>query len=347
MISISVIVPVYNVEPYISRCINSIIEQDNSQALLECLVIDDCSQDQSIRIVRSIVDKYKGDILFKIISHSENKGLSVARNSGIEAASGDYILFVDSDDWLPRDSIYRFVKVLQDYPDIDMISGNSFRVVENRPLPMDFNGIRKWDNYELRKSLVTHKNITHSAWNKLIKYSVIAKYRFPEGVIFEDIYWSYFVFQDVKQAVILPDVTYIYENGHQNSIINTAKTKQKSALHLKSINIIGNSIMDGLYQDLYSDSIIFLLRPFVVAFRLKYQYKINNDESRQLQKLRKRVILQSARDGRWFLAFFSFILLYIYPTQLFNIKWVRHHYDKIEITGRKTACFFERFHNKH
>ena len=98
MISISVIVPVYNVEPYISRCINSIIEQDNGQALLECLVIDDCSPDQSIRIVRSIVDQYKGDILFKIISHSENKGLSVARNSGIEAASGDYITFVDPDD---------------------------------------------------------------------------------------------------------------------------------------------------------------------------------------------------------------------------------------------------------
>ena len=97
MINISIIVPVYNVEQYISRCIRSIIDQDNSHAIIECLFVDDCSPDNSIQIVRSIVDQYNGNIYFKILIHTENKGLSVARNTGIEAAKGDYILFVDPD----------------------------------------------------------------------------------------------------------------------------------------------------------------------------------------------------------------------------------------------------------
>lgn len=342
MISISIVIPVYNVEQYISRCVRSIIDQDNCHAILECIVVDDCSPDNSIQIVRSIVDQYNGSILFAILTHTENKGLSVARNTGIEAAKGDYILFVDSDDWLPKDSISCFLKVLQDYPDVDMISGNSFRVVEKRALPMVSNKIRILDNYQLRKSLMNHKDITHSAWNKLIKASIVAKYRFQEGVIFEDIYWSYLIFQDIKQAVIISDVTYVYDNNHPTSIINTASTKQKSSLHIKSISIIGNSVLNILYQDLYIDSIFFLLRPLVVAFRLLYEYRIDNYDGRQLKRLRKRIIRQSANDGRWLLSFFVFVLLYLSSTVVFNIKWIRRHYDKIEAVGRHMVCFFDK-----
>lgn len=343
MISISIIIPVYNVEKYISRCIRSIIYQDNSQIQLECIVVDDCSSDNSIQIVRSIVGQYNGSIVFKIISHAENKGLSVARNTGIEAARCDYILFVDSDDWLPKDSLSRFLKILRDYSNIDMISGNSFRVVENKSLPMDVNEIRCINNYQLRKSLVNHKDITHSAWNKLIKASIIKKYRFIDGVIYEDIYWSYLIFQDVRQTVIIPDVTYVYENNHQTSITNTAKTKQNASLHIKSISIIGNSVLDILYQDLYIESVFFLLRPIVIASRLQYEYKINSNDGCQLKNLRKRIILQSARDGRWFLSFFVSVLFYLSSSAIFNIKWVRRHYDTIEAVGRYMVCFFDRF----
>lgn len=342
MISISIIIPVYNVEQYISRCVRSIIDQDNSLAIIECLFVDDCSPDNSIQIVRSIVDQYNGNISFKILTHTENKGLSVARNTGIEAAKGDYILFVDSDDWLPKDSISCFFKILQDYPGVDMISGNSFRVVENISFPMVCNKIRSVDNYQLRKSLVNHKDITHSAWNKLIKASIVAKYRFLEGVIFEDVCWSYLIFQDIKQAVIIPNVTYVYENNHQTSIINTARTRQNAPLHIKSIYLIGNSIIDILYQDLYIDSIFFLLRPLVVALRLQYEYRIDSYDGRQLKSLRKRIIRQSAKDGRWFLSFFVFVLLYLSSSAAFNMKWVRRHYDTIETVGRRIVYFFDR-----
>ena len=342
MISISVIIPIYNVEQYISRCVKSIIDQDNSHAILECLVVDDCSPDNSIQIVRSIVDQYNGNILFRILTHTENKGLSVARNTGIEAAKGDYILFVDADDWLPKDSISSFLKILQDFPSADMISGNSFRVMEKRALPVVSNEIRSLDNYQLRKSLINHKDITHSAWNKLIKTSIVAKYRFQEGVIFEDIYWSYLIFHDIKQAVIIPDITYVYENNHPTSIINTARTKQKAPLHIKSVSVIGNYILDILYQDLYIDSIFFLLRPLVVALRLQYEYRIDNYDGCQLKSLRKRIICQSAKDGRWSLSLFVFVLLYLSSSAAFNIKWVRRQYDTIEAVGRHIVCLFDR-----
>jgi glycosyltransferase involved in cell wall biosynthesis len=343
MISISIIIPIYNVEQYISRCVRSIIDQDNSHAIIECLFVDDCSSDNSIQIVHSIVDQYNGNISFRILTHTENKGLSVARNTGIEAAKGDYILFVDPDDWLPKDSISYFLRILKDYPSVDMISGNSFRVVEKRSLLMVSNEIRNLDNYQLRKSLINHKDITHSAWNKLIKASIVAKYRFQEGVIFEDIYWSYLIFKDIKQAIIIPDITYVYENNHPASIINTARTKHKAPLHIKSISVIGNSILDILYQDLYIDSIFFLLRPLVVALRLQYEYRIDSYDGRQLKSLRKRIIRQSAKDGRWFLSFFVFVLLYLASSSAFNMKWVRRHYDTIETVGRHIVCFFDRF----
>lgn len=342
MINISIIVPVYNVEQYISRCVRSIIDQDNGQAILECLVVDDCSPDNSLKIVHSIVDQYNGNISFILLTHKENRGLSAARNTGIEAATGDYILFVDSDDWLPKDSISCFLKILQDHPSVDMISGNSFRVMEKRAFPLFSNEIRSLDNYQLRKSLINHKDITHSAWNKLIKASIVAKYRFQEGVIFEDIYWSYLIFHDIKQGVIIPDITYVYENNHPASIINTARTKEQAPLHIKSISVIGNSILDILYQDLYIDSIFFLLRPLVVALRLQYEYKIDSSDDCQLKSLRKRIICQSAKDGRWFLSFFVFVLLYLSSSAAFNIKWVRRQYDTIEAVGRHIVCLFDR-----
>lgn len=94
---ISIIVPVYNVEQYLAECLESLVSQDMSD--YEIICIEDCSEDNSMSILKEYAQKYSN---IKIIRHTTNKGLSAARNSGIKAARGEYLQFVDSDDMLVK-----------------------------------------------------------------------------------------------------------------------------------------------------------------------------------------------------------------------------------------------------
>ena len=101
MMKISVIIPVFNVEPYISACIESVLGQDYPD--LEVIIVDDCTPDSSVEIARDIIGKHLRGACVRIISHDHNQGQSAARNTGIEAATGDYLYFLDGDDYLPHD----------------------------------------------------------------------------------------------------------------------------------------------------------------------------------------------------------------------------------------------------
>ena len=101
---VSVIVPVYNVEAYLDACLNSIIHQTYSN--LEIIIVEDCSTDRS----RQVLQNHLIDVRIKFIQHSENRGLSAARNTGIGYAKGDYIIFVDSDDLIDTRLIESCVK---------------------------------------------------------------------------------------------------------------------------------------------------------------------------------------------------------------------------------------------
>ena len=110
MIKVSIIIPIYKVEQYIEKCLNSVLEQSYDGVKIECILVDDCSPDKSMEIVHAIVGNYQGNISFVFLKHLENKGLSAARNTGLNAASGEYVMFVDSDDWLPNDSLRLLIK---------------------------------------------------------------------------------------------------------------------------------------------------------------------------------------------------------------------------------------------
>lgn len=127
-IKFSIIVPVYNVERYLSRCIESLINQTYSN--IEILLIDDGSSDQSPEICDEYSKKY-GNI---VVYHKKNGGLSDARNYGLERASGEYILFVDSDDYINKDSCQSFYSYLKEHDKhrIDIVSGNIVRLEESK-----------------------------------------------------------------------------------------------------------------------------------------------------------------------------------------------------------------------
>lgn len=120
MIKVSIIIPVYNVAPYVEECLRSVLEQDYLDK--EIIIVDDCGTDNSMDIVQGIVTRCKSEV--RILKHPYNCGLSKARNTGIKEAKGDYVFFMDSDDYLlGRDAITRFVGLAMKYPNAEIVFG--------------------------------------------------------------------------------------------------------------------------------------------------------------------------------------------------------------------------------
>lgn len=180
---ISVIVPVYNVESYVAECIESI--QNQTYMNLEIILVDDGSKDMS----GDICDQYAAyDERIKVI-HQENGGLSAARNTGIEAANGDYISFVDSDDYIGLTLFEDMLQLLKEY-DLDIIEFTAFRDKSGDIIEGCNDGQLEIYSKEDALRLAMHDCFV-AAWSKLYKRSAIGDVRFPVGRKFEDTATSY------------------------------------------------------------------------------------------------------------------------------------------------------------
>lgn len=119
---ISVIVPIYNVENYILECLQSVAAQTKTKNV-ECILVDDCGTDNSVKVAEQFISDYKGDISFALFHHSENKGLSAARNTGIKNARGKYLFFLDSDDTIKPYCLDELFALAEKYH-ADMVQGS-------------------------------------------------------------------------------------------------------------------------------------------------------------------------------------------------------------------------------
>lgn len=223
MKKISVIVPVYNVEKYLKRCIDSIIGQTYKN--LEIILIDDGSTDES----GCICDAYKEKYHNIYVIHKENGGLSSARNQGLDLANGDYVVFVDSDDWLPSDSInYLYSLVENDKSDFAM--GQFCRcgdVVDiNTDTKRIFNYV--YSSAEFLKKFFkigTQENVQY-ACAKIFKKELFATIRFPLGVIDEDVATMFNVILKSNTISYTSQIVYYYYLN-QNSITMSNFSRKK------------------------------------------------------------------------------------------------------------------------
>lgn len=211
--TISVIIPIYNVSAYIERCIQSVMNQTFSD--FECILVDDASPDDSVaKCVRTIAE-YKGDIRFKIIHHEYNRGLSAARNTGTDAATGEYILYVDSDDEITSDCIEKLMAPIIGDCSIEMVMGNAENIPDGFSLPEkpykrpeceDINGFEN-----VRDCFYNRQEISIYAWNKLFKKDFIHRFglSFMEGVLWEDVVWTFYLMKCLSHLYIITDVTYL------------------------------------------------------------------------------------------------------------------------------------------
>lgn len=217
---ISIIIPIYNVQNYIIDCLKSVIMQTYT-GKIECLLIDDCGTDNSIKISNNFISQYKGNISFHIIPHKRNRGLSASRNTGINAAKGKYIFFLDSDDWLYPTCIESLAKAIETEKDIDYAIGN-YNYDSNTifpPLRLE-TGVYKNNILEL----YTQEMFYMMAWNKLYKTDFIKKHSltFKEGLLHEDELWSFCCACHTHKIAVINKET-LYYRVREGSIQNNLK----------------------------------------------------------------------------------------------------------------------------
>lgn len=200
---ISVIVPVYRVEPYLRKCLNSITGQTYQD--LEIVLVDDGSPDSC----GAICDEYAArDSRIRVI-HKENGGLSSARNAGLDMATGIYICFVDSDDWIEADMCeYLFSGAKRN--EADIVVCGMFEELPAQQICRCWYQEESFDTEEGLAQLFRREKYSHSAWGKLYRRTLFADVRFPNGRNFEDIATTYRVFEKAKTVQLMPEAKYHY-----------------------------------------------------------------------------------------------------------------------------------------
>lgn len=214
---ISIILPIYNVAEYLPQCMESVLNQ--TYKYLEIILVDDGSKDCSGKLC----DEYaKKDSRIRVI-HKENGGLSDARNVGTAAATGNWIYYLDSDDWICLDAIEK-LHTFAIQNKCDIVQGGFFYAYpdhllkrkEEKPIVLDRNSAMK--------ELIINDRVKNFAWGKLYKTELIKDLLFPKGKYFEDCYWQHLVIDRVKRYGII-DTPLLYYRQRPDSISGTISNR--------------------------------------------------------------------------------------------------------------------------
>lgn len=211
---LSVIVPIYNVEKYLPQCIESIINQTYKN--LEIILVNDGSLDKCGEICDDYAEK---DFRIRVI-HKKNGGISSARNVGIDICNGEYIGFVDSDDYIELNMYEVLYKALLEH-NLDLIDCNVYRDKLNKVKGDKNNGtVEVFDGYTALLNSLRFNDFT-AAWNKLYTRAAIGDIRFPEGRKYEDSAVSYLILANTKRVGHINSTLYHYR-VNPNSITQTS-----------------------------------------------------------------------------------------------------------------------------
>jgi glycosyltransferase involved in cell wall biosynthesis len=339
MIKVSIIIPVYNAAKYIRRCISSVIDQENADCGIECIIVNDFSSDDSAAIIREMVAGYKGKIEFVICNHERNKGVSAARNTGMRNATGNYLFFIDSDDYISVDCLNTMVKYQNIYPNVDVILGSVFSRKYNRPF---FPSISKptlmADNSQVLLK-VFFAELHFHVWNRLIRRDLLVDNNlfFAEGYIYEDMPWTYKLYTVMSSILVLPDFTYVYENNEE-SIMNT--TNQKANYVVNSSCYVINYILDNIYYVIRSDCRIYCFGILLRTLEIIFKFSCSEDVKKIFSKVRKRLLKEAIFSGRP-LMFFFFLTSYKPLVYIYRLSSVRHNYHKITVVFSKVERWLD------
>lgn len=215
---VSVVVPVYNVKHYLKKCIDSILDQTYHS--LQIILVDDGSTDGCSQICDSYSKK---DIRIEVI-HQKNQGLSSARNTGLQNATGKYICFIDSDDWIHPEYIAYLKRAIEENnTEVSCCYYTRVFSVNQKEQPhLHYNSILLNHNEYIEQSLL-NRHLDNSFPNRLYKTELFQEIWFPAGKLYEDIIPQYLLNKKIDSAALVPEILYYY--NHTNISITRSNFK--------------------------------------------------------------------------------------------------------------------------
>ena len=247
-VKISIIIPVYQVSNYVERCLKSVIGQTFTD--FECIIVNDATLDDSIEKCERLIHDYNGPIRFQIIHHEHNQGLSAARNSGTKAAKGEYIYYLDSDDEITPDCIEKLASKAMEEDSIEMVQGSHVRINKGEKELFVSENMVIIGNDEVRNHFLNWRNINYCAWNKLLKKSFIVEngLYFREGIVSEELLWTFYLIKHLKKACLCKDITYHYKL-RPGSIVTGMSLVRKGECAVKVYDEILHNLTEGKERD--------------------------------------------------------------------------------------------------
>lgn len=292
---VSYILPIYNVEKYLSECVESILVQTYRD--FEILLVDDGSPDNC----PALCDEWaKKDSRIKAL-HKPNGGLSDARNYGLEHAQGDYVVFVDSDDfWVNKDCLQRLMNVVDAHPECDFIGFNcsyyySDSKTYNKWVAYDESLSKPTDKDTVLRSLVASGTFPMSACLKILKRKSLSEINlnFIKGLLSEDIPWFIDLLEGTKKCMFINDYIYAYRQGVVGSISNSFSVRNFNSI----LRIIDNEL-----QKLEGRTFNEKTKDYIKSF-LAYDLCICLGGLGQLEKSVRNEYYEKLKPYKWLLKF--------------------------------------------
>ena len=254
--SISVIVPIYNVEAFIERCLRSIMNQTFTEGV-ECILVNDCTPDNSLRIAEQLIEEYtnnthrddanRNSIQFRIISHERNLGIAATRNTGLKAAKGTYIQFIDSDDYIDPNMLEELNRCLCTKK-TDIIVCDF--LIEHKRGTIYKKQIKKETPQEYLIATLTNA-LPAFVWNKLYRRDLFIQHNFnmPTAVtsMGEDLIINAFCFFYARTVSYLPYAYYHYSKENANSYCHNISNAQLES-QKACIDYLGNVLFNKLEE---------------------------------------------------------------------------------------------------
>lgn len=301
---LSIIVPVYNVEKYLKRCVDSVLQQDYHD--YEIILVDDGSTDSSGKICNSFCSQHPSSVR---VIHKENGGLSSARNAGLNIATGDYIMFLDSDDWIESGCLKKFVPLFA--KNFDLIMGRAWSIDDKghkksklpyRVLPGLYN-----EYTYVSKCLHDEKDISFCAPFYLYRKGYIEKnhLRFYEGIIHEDELWMPIALLRAD-TIYITDIYFYFHFMRNSSIMHSSNYEYSAVSTLKICKLLDKEFSRHSKED------VKWLRNRMAMLFLRAMPQLKNP-SPYVQSFRKNFPIRNAATFRQrFKAFLYYLSPYLY-----------------------------------